>query len=52
MVFEGYIGLFIFHIISINYATYIDQNLIFKLNQIQNIIIHFFLYIYTKIFTS
>ena len=27
--FEGYIGLFIFYIISINYATFIGQILIF-----------------------
>ena len=26
--FEGYIGLFIFYILSINYAIYMDQNLI------------------------
>ena len=34
--FEGYIGLFTFYIILINYATFIDQILIFKLSRIQN----------------
>ena len=34
--FEEYIGLFIFYIISINYVTYMDQNLIFGLIWIQN----------------
>ena len=30
--FKGYIGLFIFNILIINYATYMDQNLIFGPN--------------------
>ena len=30
--FKGYIGLFIFYIISINYATFMNQILIFGLS--------------------
>ena len=37
--FKGYIDLFIFHILSINYVTYMDQNLIFELNWVQNTIV-------------
>ena len=37
--FERYISLFIFYIIPINYATYMDQSLIFEPNWIQNTIV-------------
>ena len=37
--FKEYIGLFIFYIIPVNYIIYIDQNLIFGFNLIQNTII-------------
>ena len=37
--FEGYIGLFTFYIIPINYATFMGQILIFGPNWIQNTII-------------
>ena len=37
--FEGYIGLFIFYIIPINYAIFMGQILIFEPNWDQNIII-------------
>ena len=37
--FEGYIDLFIFYIIHINYATFMDQILIFGPNRVQNIIV-------------
>ena len=37
--FKGYISLFIFYIIPVNYAIYIDQNLIFGFSWIQNTII-------------
>ena len=41
--FEGYIGLFIFYIISINYVTFMDQILIFWLNWVQKIIVPIFI---------
>ena len=44
--FEGNIRLFIFYIISINYAIYMDKNLIFGPNWIQNTIVLFFSYIF------
>ena len=37
--FERYIGLFIFYIISINYATFMGQILIFGPNWVQNAIV-------------
>ena len=37
--FEWYIGFFIFHILLVNYITYTDQNLIFRSNWVQSIII-------------
>ena len=37
--FEGYIGLFIFYIIFINYATFMSQILIFGPNWVQKTII-------------
>ena len=37
--FEGYIALFIFYILLINYATYMDQNLIFGPNWVKNTIV-------------
>ena len=46
--FEGYIGLFIFYILSINYITLIGQILIFGLSWIQNIIIPFLYMIRSK----
>ena len=36
--FKGYIGLFIFYILPINYATFMDQILIFEHNWDQNTI--------------
>ena len=40
--FEGNIRFFIFYIIPINYAIYMDQNLIFGPSWIQNTIVPFF----------
>ena len=40
--FKGYIGLFTFYIISINYTTFMSQILIFEPNWIQNTIVIFF----------
>ena len=37
--FEGYIGFFIFYILPLNYATFMDQILIFRPKWVQNIII-------------
>ena len=37
--FEGYIGLFIFYILPINYATFISQILIFGFNWVQKTIV-------------
>ena len=37
--FEGYIALFIFYILLINYATYMDKNLIFGPNWVKNTIV-------------
>ena len=37
--FEGYMGLFTFYIIPLNYATFMGQILIFEPKQVQNIII-------------
>ena len=37
--FEGYIGLFTFYIILINYATFMDQILIFGPSWTQNTIV-------------
>ena len=37
--FKGHIGIFIFYILPINYAIFIDQILIFGLSWIQKIII-------------
>ena len=37
--FEGYIGLFKFFIFPINYATFMDQILIFEPNWVQKTII-------------
>ena len=37
--FKEYIDLFIFHILPINYVTYMDQNLIFELNWVQSTIV-------------
>ena len=54
--FEGYIRLFIFYIILINYATYMDQTLIFGSNWLQNTIVSYIYYllfiiiIFVKIF--
>ena len=36
--FEGYIGVFIFYIFLINYATFMDQILIFEPNWVQKTI--------------
>ena len=40
-IFEGYIGLFIFYIFLINYATFMSQILIFGPNWVQKTIIPF-----------
>ena len=37
--FEGYIGLFIFYIILINYTIFMSQILIFGSNRVQKIIV-------------
>ena len=37
--FEGYMSLFTFYILSFNYATFMDQILIFKPRWVQNVII-------------
>ena len=37
--FEGYMGLFTFYIIPLNYATFMGQILIFEPKRVQNVII-------------
>ena len=41
--FEWYIGLFTFYIIPINYATFMDQILIFGLNRFKTQLFLFFM---------
>ena len=46
--FEGYIGLFTFYIILINYTIFMDKILIFEVNWVQNTIVPY-LYMTIKI---
>ena len=43
--FEGYIGLFIFYILPLNYVTFMGQILIFGPSWVQNTIFPFQIYI-------
>ena len=51
--FEWYIDLFTFHILPINYATFMSQILIFGFNWVQNTIVpKYFLIIRSLTFTN
>ena len=50
--FEGYIGLFTFYIIPINYATFMGQILIFGPNWIQNTIISILFYLFNYFYSN